>query len=112
MHMGKGQFSKENQSVPFDKGTRGRCYRDTGKVKGREMRDTNTIVGLIQERGRKGLPLERVYKLLFNLSSQESPAFTPGEEWRVLLESLGWRGEIHSQILALKNPVSHSTLVL
>ncbi len=66
MYTGKGQFSKENQSVPFDKGTQGRCYGDTGKVKGREMRDTNTILGLIQERGRKGLPLERVYKLLFN----------------------------------------------
>jgi group II intron reverse transcriptase/maturase len=31
-----------------------------------EMRDADTIVGLIRERGRKGLPLERVYRLLFN----------------------------------------------
>jgi len=30
------------------------------------MRDAETIVGLIRERGRKGLPLERVYRLLFN----------------------------------------------
>ena len=30
------------------------------------MRDAQTIIGLISERGRKGLPLERVYRLLFN----------------------------------------------
>jgi group II intron reverse transcriptase/maturase len=30
------------------------------------MREAETIVGLIRERGKKGLPLERVYKLLFN----------------------------------------------
>lgn len=29
------------------------------------MRSAKTILGLIQERGKKGLPLERVYKLLF-----------------------------------------------
>jgi len=32
----------------------------------REMRTANTILELIRERGKKGLPLERVYKLLFN----------------------------------------------
>jgi len=30
------------------------------------MREANTILELIQERGKKGLPLERVYRLLFN----------------------------------------------
>jgi retron-type reverse transcriptase len=30
------------------------------------MRTANTIRGLIQERGKKGLPLERVDRLLFN----------------------------------------------
>src|SRR5213595_639665 len=30
------------------------------------MRTADTILGLIRERGKKGLPLERVYKLLFN----------------------------------------------
>jgi group II intron reverse transcriptase/maturase len=30
------------------------------------MRTAKTILGLIRERGKKGLPLERVYKLLFN----------------------------------------------
>ena len=30
------------------------------------MRTAETILGLINARGKKGLPLERVYKLLFN----------------------------------------------
>jgi len=30
------------------------------------MRDAETILGLIRERGKRGLPLERVYRLLFN----------------------------------------------
>jgi len=30
------------------------------------MRSAETIVGIIQERGKQGLPLERVYRLLFN----------------------------------------------
>lgn len=30
------------------------------------MRDAETILGIIRERGRKGLPLEHVYKLLYN----------------------------------------------
>src|SRR5579864_1229617 len=34
--------------------------------KERVMRDTNTIIELISERGKKGLPLERLYRLLFN----------------------------------------------
>jgi hypothetical protein len=32
----------------------------------REMRTTDTILGLIHERGAKGLPLERVQRLLYN----------------------------------------------
>ncbi|GCE21944.1 reverse transcriptase/maturase family protein [Dictyobacter kobayashii] len=36
------------------------------KVQVREMRNAQAILGLIGERGRKGLPLERVYRLLFN----------------------------------------------
>jgi len=39
------------------------------KEKGsRVMRETNTILELIHERGKKGLPLERVYRLLYNPS--------------------------------------------
>jgi hypothetical protein len=30
------------------------------------MRNADTVLGLIRERGKRGLPLERVYKLLFN----------------------------------------------
>src|ERR1700737_3136731 len=30
------------------------------------MRDAATILGLISERGKKGLPVERLYRLLFN----------------------------------------------
>lgn len=30
------------------------------------MRDAETVLGIIRERGSKGLPLERVYRLLFN----------------------------------------------
>src|SRR5947209_9649204 len=30
------------------------------------MRTADTILGLVRERGKKGLPLERVYKLLYN----------------------------------------------
>jgi group II intron reverse transcriptase/maturase len=45
----------------------GRCYGESRKgKKRREMRDTNTILGLIHERGKKGLPLERVQRLLYN----------------------------------------------
>jgi group II intron reverse transcriptase/maturase len=32
----------------------------------REMRDAETILSIIRDRGRRGLPLERVYRLLFN----------------------------------------------
>ena len=30
------------------------------------MRDADTVLGIIRERGRRGLPLQRVYRLLFN----------------------------------------------
>ena len=30
------------------------------------MQDARTVLAIIQERGKKGLPLERVYRLLFN----------------------------------------------
>ena len=39
------------------------------KEKGsRVMRETNTILELIHERGKKGLPLERVYRLIYHPS--------------------------------------------
>lgn len=30
------------------------------------MRNTETVLGIIRERGRRGLPLERVYRLMWN----------------------------------------------
>ena len=38
--------------------------RHDGEV--REMRDAATVLEIIRERGRRGLPLERVYRCLFN----------------------------------------------
>jgi hypothetical protein len=32
----------------------------------RGMRDAETILGIIRDRGRRGLPWERVYRLMFN----------------------------------------------
>src|SRR4051794_19541640 len=32
----------------------------------REMRDTETVLAIIRERGKRGLPLERIYRLLYN----------------------------------------------
>ena len=63
--MAKGQLSKESKSLLKTPGGRvGIIELQIGKVRG--MRTAETIQGLIQERGRKGLPLERVYRLLFN----------------------------------------------
>ncbi len=53
----------------------------------REMRDAETILGIVRERGRRRLPLERVYRLLFNPAlylaaygkiSANAGALTPG----------------------------------
>ena len=63
--MGKGQRSKERQRAPVDKGVQGRCHRVEYR-KGRVMREARTILQLLRERGKKRLPLERVYRLLFN----------------------------------------------
>lgn len=63
--MAKEQFSKENKSLSITR------ISKTGIIENkieevREMRNAETILGLIHERGKKNLPLERVYKLLFN----------------------------------------------
>ena len=62
---GEGAAPESGPEPSLDKGRQGRCHRES-LMEGREMRDTNTILGLIRERGRKGLPLERVYRLLYN----------------------------------------------
>jgi hypothetical protein len=61
--MAKGQLSKEGQSLLLT--TRGRVgivESQVGEV--REMRSAETILGLIQERGSKGLPEEWIDHLL------------------------------------------------
>src|SRR5437660_5647293 len=63
--MGKGQPSKEGQRTSFDKDVQGRCHR-VQRRKGRVMREARTILQLLRERGEKRLPLERVYRLLYN----------------------------------------------
>ena len=51
------------------------------------MRNAETVLSVIRERGRQGLPLERVYRLLFNRDlfllaygriAQNTGAMTPG----------------------------------
>src|SRR5215470_5760158 len=51
------------------------------------MRNAETVLGILRERGRRGLPLERVYRLLFNPSlyllaygriARNAGALTPG----------------------------------
>jgi group II intron reverse transcriptase/maturase len=63
--MGKGQPLKKGQSSPFDKGEQGR-YREVSHTKACVMQDTNVYLELLHERGKKGLPLERVYRQLYN----------------------------------------------
>jgi group II intron reverse transcriptase/maturase len=63
--MAKGHPKKLGKSLLLTKGDRvGIVESPIEEV--REMRTAETITGLIHERGRKRLPLERVYRLLFN----------------------------------------------
>src|SRR5512135_2930865 len=64
------------------------------------MRNAQTILGLIRERGRKGLPLERVYRLLFNRDLylcaygriyRNAGAMTPGATEKPWMEWLSKR---------------------
>jgi len=63
--MAKEQPKKLGQSHPLIKGGR----TGIGKFQDTEvcaMQETDVYLGLVRERGRKGLPLERVYRQLFN----------------------------------------------
>lgn len=65
--MGKEQLSKESQSLLELRGEQGR-YRE-GFFSGKEvcvMQSANVYLSLLHERGRKGLPVERVYRQLYN----------------------------------------------
>ena len=61
----KGQPSKEGQSVPMIQAHREGIKKFTDG-KACEMQATEAYLGLLRERGKKGLPLERVYRQLFN----------------------------------------------
>jgi hypothetical protein len=43
-----------------------RCLQINNDGEVREMRDAATVLEIIRERGKRGLPLERVYRCLFN----------------------------------------------
>src|SRR5436190_9883054 len=45
---------------------KGDRWSDDPDVKVREMRNAETVLGVIHERGRRGLPLEDIYRQLFN----------------------------------------------
>src|SRR5207253_4038125 len=53
-----GEPSTVGRRGPGDRTPKGREVR--------EMRDAETILGVLRERGRRGLPLERLYRHLFN----------------------------------------------
>jgi len=63
--MTKGQSAKADESYVLTKHSRAGIveYKDREE---RAMRTTETIQALIRERGKKGEPLERVYRLLYN----------------------------------------------
>jgi hypothetical protein len=45
---------------------KGDRWSDDPDVKVREMRNAETVLGVISERGRRRLPLEDIYRQLFN----------------------------------------------
>src|SRR5690242_20180449 len=47
---------------------KGARYLDATDSEVREMRDAETVLGIIRDRGQRGLPLEDVYRQLFNPS--------------------------------------------
>jgi hypothetical protein len=47
-------------------GEGGQVTSRTKNRKGREMRDAETVLGIIQQRGSHGLPLEDIYRQLYN----------------------------------------------
>ncbi len=65
VHRAKGQPTKVGQSVPLIKERRGGIVQ-FHKTEVCAMQDANVYLELVHERGKKGLPLERVYRQLFN----------------------------------------------
>ena len=64
-HRAKGQLTKVGQSVPLIQERWGGIVQ-FHKTEVCAMQDANVYLELVHERGKKGLPLERVYRQLFN----------------------------------------------
>src|SRR5437588_121538 len=62
---GEGATLERGPELSLDKGKQGR-YREVSPMEACVMQDTNVYLELLQERGKKGLPLQRVYRQLFN----------------------------------------------
>ena len=45
---------------------KGGRWLDGMDSEGREMRDAETVLAIIRDRGKRGLPLEGIYRMLFN----------------------------------------------
>jgi hypothetical protein len=82
------------------------------------MRTAETVLGILRERGRRGLPLERVYRLLFNRNlyllaygkiARNHGALTPGAT-RETCEGAELRQRI--RLLARKRDADHPALVV
>ena len=65
VHKAKGQPTKVGQSAPLIQEHRGGIVQ-FHKTEVCAMQDANVYLELVHERGKKGLPLERVYRQLFN----------------------------------------------
>src|SRR5215210_3049294 len=85
-HTAKGQPAQVGCYPWSDTRGQGRCLGDPA-AEVREMRSAETVLGIIRERGRRGLPLERVYRLLFKRElfllaygriAKNAGALTPG----------------------------------
>src|SRR5690348_12274637 len=61
----KEQPTKVGQSVPLIQARR-EGIKKFKNMEACEMQTTETLLGLLRERGKRGLPLERVYRQLFN----------------------------------------------
>ena len=83
---GEGATLEREPESPLDTGRQGR-YRGVSTTEACEMQSTEVYLGLLRERGSKGLPLERVYRQLSNPNlyltaygkiSRNAGAMTPG----------------------------------
>lgn len=64
--MGKEQPSKEGQSLPLLLASRGGIEKWFSVMEVCAMQDANVYLNLLSERGKKGLPVKRVYRQRYN----------------------------------------------